>query len=154
MRNMTSYSASTHCVGESNWHLQFTPAYRRTIFADPMTRELTIAYLMEAAEQLGIHVGAIECGPDHIHLFVQDTRKVSVVQAVQKLKGYTSRQMRKAHQHLFSHLLWGDKFWSEGYFYQTVGTITAETVKKYIEEGQQKHWATQEKQKTLFNYAV
>ena len=151
---MTRYSASAHCVGESNWHLQFTPGYRRPIFEDTLTRELTIAYLVEAAQQLDVHVGAIECGPDHIHMFLQETRKHSVIQVVQKLKGYSSYQMRKHHQYLFSQHLWGDKFWSAGYFYQTVGTITADSVKEYIEKGQAKHWVKHDNtQKTLFNYS-
>ena len=150
---MTTYQASAHCVGESNWHLQFTPGSRRPIFEDQLTRELTIAYLIEATEQLHLHIGAIECGPDHIHLFLQETRKHSVIQVVQKLKGYSSFKMRKHHYKLFSHWLYGDKFWSAGYFYQTVGTITTESVKEYITKGQAKHWIKHEKQRTLFNYS-
>mgnify|MGYP001617788905 CR=1 FL=1 len=99
---MTIYQPSAHCVGESNWHLQFTPAYRRPIFEDRLTRELTVAYLVEATQELGINVGAIECGPDHIHLFLQETRKHSVVEVVQKLKGSSSYKMRKSHRYLFS----------------------------------------------------
>lgn len=50
--------------------------------------------------------------------------------------------------------LWDQKFWSSGYFYRTVGAVTAETVKKYIKEGQTKHWNEREakQQKTLTNY--
>ena len=61
--------------------------------------------------------------------------------------------MRKHHYALFSHYLYGDKFWSAGYFYQTVGTITADSVKEYIEKGQAKHWIKKSNQKTLFNYS-
>ena len=32
--------ASGHTVGETNLHLQFTPAYRREIFDEPLTKEL------------------------------------------------------------------------------------------------------------------
>lgn len=150
---MGTYQSSGHCVGESNWHIQLTPAFRQDIFFDTLTRELTIAYLLEAAKDLDIHVGAIECGPDHIHLFLQETRKVSVIQTIQKLKGYSSYKMRKGHRSLFKNKLWGKKFWSGGYFYQTVGAVTAATVRKYVEEGQAKHWDKQDKQqKTLFNY--
>ena len=85
---MGTYSSSEHCVGESNWHIQLTSAFRQDIFLDQLTRELTVAYLLEAAKSLGIHVGAIECGPDHIHLFLQETRKVSVVFAVHLLLLY------------------------------------------------------------------
>jgi len=150
---MERYTASSHCIGESNWHLQFTPGYRRPIFEDKLTRELTIAYLVQASQELGLHVGAIECGPDHIHIFLQETRKRSVIKVVQKLKGYTSYMMRKNHSYLFSHHLYGDKFWSAGYFYQTVGTITAASVKEYIEKGQAKYWIKTAQQTTLFNYS-
>jgi putative transposase len=153
---MSSYQSSGHCVGESNWHFQFTPAYRRKIFADQLIRELTTAYLFEAAQALGIHVAALNFGPDHVHLFLEQTRKVSVVAAVQKLKGFSSYMMRKLHKDLFQQMLWGDKFWSGGYFYQTVGQITADSVKEYIEKSQQKHWKEyiEKKQTTLLCYAA
>jgi len=151
-----TYQATGHCIGESNWHLQFTPAYRRDIFRDQIVRELTLAYLFEGAKKLGVTISAIEFGPDHVHLFLQGTRKVSVTDAVQTLKGFSSRMIRKGHIYLFQDKLWGDKFWTSGYFYQTVGVITSETVKKYITQGQAKHWTRptneDKQQKTLLNY--
>ena len=32
----TDLIASAHAVGESNYHIQLTPAYRRKIFEDPL----------------------------------------------------------------------------------------------------------------------
>ncbi len=145
--------SSGHALGESNLHLQFTPAYRQDIFENPLVRELTVAYIMEKAQALNVHVPAIECGPDHLHLFVSDWHKYSVSYLVQQLKGFSSYMMRKGHTHLFEDQLWGVKFWSGGYFYRTVGAVNAETVKRYIEEGQKKHWQQPNDQKTLYNYA-
>ena len=152
---MSRYQSSGHSVGESNWHFQFTPAYRQNIFADTLVRELTTAYLVEAAQQLGLRVAAINFGPDHVHMFLEETRKVSLIATVQKLKGYSSYMMRKRHRELFSSQLWGAKFWSSGYFYQTVGTITTESVKEYITKSQSKHWGQPllpASQKTLMSY--
>ena len=144
---------SCHTVGESNLHLQFTPAYLRDIFRNPMTRELTIAYLVERAQQLGVFVSAIDCGPDHIHLFIENW---SIQGLVCELKKYSSRQMRKGHMSLFKDQLWGKKFWSGGYFHRTVGVVTKQTVKKYVKESQQKHWEHKEQgtQDTPLSYAV
>jgi len=36
--------------------------------------------------------------------------------------------------------LWGRKFWSAGYFAETVGRVTSETIRYYIERQQGKHW--------------
>ena len=146
---------SAHTVGETNLHLQFTPAYRRDIFREPLARELTIAYLVERAQQLKVRVAAIDCGPDHIHLFVEDWKNYAIKDLARELKMYSSRKMRKWHSYLFCGKLWGDKFWSAGYFHRTVGVVTAETVRRYVKEIQKKHWEQREvlSQQTLLNYA-
>ena len=146
---------SSHSIGEANLHLQITPAYRRTIFVDPMVRELTVAYLAQKANAMGIKIGAIECGPDHVHLFVTEWRKYSPAELARQLKGYSSYMMRKGHRAMFQRNLWGKKFWSGGYFYRTVGAVNAETIKRYITEGQAKHWieAEQKQQRTLLHYS-
>jgi REP element-mobilizing transposase RayT len=35
----------------------------------------------------------------------------------------------------------GDSFWSDGYFYESVGRVTSESVEYYIKRQQGKHWA-------------
>jgi putative transposase len=147
---------ASHTVGESNLHLQFTPAYRRDIFVDTLVRELTVAYMVERAKQLKVLVSAVDCGTDHLHVFVQHWKNYSIAALARELKSYSSRMMRQGHMGLFEHKLWGDKFWSSGYFHRTVGVVTAETVKRYVQESQKKHWEKLPKgiQKTLLNYAA
>lgn len=154
---MTTYLArAAHTVGESNLHLIFTPAYRRDIFSEPLVRELTMAYLLERSGAMGIQVSAVDCGPDHMHVFVQHWKNWSIAAIARELKGYTSLKMRKGHVSLFRHKLWGKKFWTGGYFHRTVGAVTAETVKRYVEESQTKHWMQMEhsSQQTLLSYAA
>jgi putative transposase len=147
--------SSAHTVGESNLHLQFTPAYRRDIFANELVRELTIAYLLERAKQLKIYVSAIDCGPDHIHLFIEHWKNWAIKDIARELKSYASRKMRAGHKQLFIDKLWGKKFWSAGYFHRTVGVVNAETVKRYVEQSQGQHWKISSRisQKTLLSYA-
>ena len=148
--------SSGHTVGETNLHIQLTPAYRRDIFADSLTRELTVAYILQRAKQMHIDLAAIECGPDHLHAFVKNWKNWKIPVLVGQLKTYSSRMMRKGHKALFFDKLWGDKFWSAGYFHRTVGAVNSETVKRYIEEGQKKHWieAQQRAQTTLVHFSA
>ena len=147
---------SAHTVGETNLHLQFTPAYRQDIFIDPTVRELTIAYLVERAKQLKVDVSAVDCGPDHLHIFVEHWKNWSIAGLACELKKYSSRKMRKGHRYLFRNKLWGNKFWTSGYFHRTVGVVTAETVRRYVKESQKKHWENRERgtQGTLLSYAA
>ena len=133
----TNYS---HAVGEFNYHIQLTPAFRRKVFADEKVRKLTHAYLVAKIEELKLNLVAIEFGPNHVHLFVANCKNYAPCKIIQFLKGFSSRMMRKNHFELFRMFLWGDKFWSEGYFCRSIGETTSEAVEHYIKESQVKHW--------------
>ena len=113
--------SSSHSVGEANYHLQFTPAYRRDIFGDQLVQILTRDYLLAAASKYKITIVAIGFGPDHVHIFIVHSKNHSAAKVAQLLKGFSSRMMREHHAQLFMDKLYGDKFWSAGYFYRTVG---------------------------------
>jgi len=131
---------SSHAVGESNFHIQLTPAYRQDIFADGQVSELTLAYIAEKLIECKVVLLGYGFGPEHLHLFVANVRFVSEIELVRKIKGYSSYKLRKHFKHLFSEKLWGKKFWTEGHFYRSVGAVNAETMKHYVEESQEKHW--------------
>ena len=139
MKNGIELVRTSSTVGEINLHLQLTTAYRRDIFVDEKVKELTKIYFLEKAKKLGVIISALDFGPDHFHAFISNWKKYSLEKLVNELKGFTSYMMRKHHWELFRKKLWGKKFWSEGYFYRTVGVVTAEAVKYYVEHGQQKH---------------
>ena len=136
----TELVVSAHAVGESNYHIQLTPAYRQDIFRDKQMRELTLAYITEKLQEHKVILSGYGFGPDHLHLFVSNVRFISEVELVRQIKGFSAYMMRKGHWHMFRHKLWGRKFWSEGHFYRTVGAVTKESMKWYVEEGQKKHW--------------
>jgi len=138
MENILVRTSSS--VGESNLHLQLTPAYRRDIFADKQVWELTLIYIKEKLEKMNVILLAAECGSDHDHIFLANWKKHSIEYIAQQVKGFSSYMMRKHHWDLFRNKLWGKKFWSEGYFYRTVGQVTADSVKFYVERSQKKHW--------------
>ena len=133
----------SHSVGEANYHIQITPAFRKGIFADETTKILTRDYLLAAANRHRITVAAIGFGPDHCHVFTENCKNHGPAQVAKLLKGFSSRMMRKNHRDLFEGSLWGNKFWSSGYFYRTVGAVNAETVKRYVEQSQREHWTVE-----------
>lgn len=131
---------SSHAVGESNFHIQLTPAYRQDIFQDENISELTLAYIIEKLNECQVILLGYGFGPEHLHLFVANVRFVSEAELVRKIKGYSSFKMRKHFSSLFETKLYGKKFWSEGHFYRSVGAVNTETMKHYVEESQEKHW--------------
>ena len=146
---------SSHSVGEANYHIQLTAAYRRPIFADELTKILTRDYLVAGAKRHGFTVAAIGFGTDHCHLFATGCKNQGAAQVAKLLKGFSSRMMRKHHRDLFRSELYGKKFWTGGYFYRTVGAVNSATIHRYVEHSQKKHWTTtSSKQKQLFEFTA
>ena len=136
-----SYS---HAVGEFNYHIQITPAYRRKVMDDDTVDKLVKAYITAKLEELKIRIVTMRGGREHLHIFVADCKNIAPSELVRQLKGFSSFMMRKNHWNLFRHLLWGNKFWSEGYFCRSIGSTTTEAVEYYIEHSQDKHWVDYE----------
>jgi putative transposase len=66
-------------------------------------------------------------------MLVQVTPDISVAKIVQYFKGGSSRVIRKEFPEL-EEFLWGDSFWADGYFAETVGVAQEEMIKRYIRE--------------------
>jgi REP element-mobilizing transposase RayT len=64
----------------------------------------------------------------------------SVADVVRRLKGASSRRIRQGCWDSVKSKLWGEAFWSGGYFYRSVGSTTGESIQHYIERSQGKHW--------------
>lgn len=140
-----SYRTShAHCLGEANYHLQLTPKYRRAVFSNVQVKKACEKSLRNVALRLGIELAALEFGPEHTHLFVCNCRKYSVSQLAHRLKGASSRELREKYAEQLKHMHLGDSFWSDGYFFESVGRVTSETVRFYIERQQGKHWRSED----------
>jgi putative transposase len=69
-------------------------------------------------------------------MLIQVEPSVSVAQVVQILKGGSSIKIRQEYPEL-EEFLWGDSFWADGYFAESIGTVQEEMIRKYIREQQQ-----------------
>ena len=78
-------------------------------------------------------IGEMSIKEDHVHVIIQINANESVADVAQILKGGISRVIRKEFPEL-EEFLWGDSFWADGYFAETVGQVNEEVVKKYIRE--------------------
>ena len=69
---------------------------------------------------------------DHVHLLLSYPPQISVSKLVQYLKGKTSRRLLQDYSEIRK-MFWGQHLWARGYFAASVGTVTDEVVKEYIE---------------------
>jgi len=79
----------------------------------------------------GWWIGEISIQRDHVHVLIQINPRNSTANVVQILKGGTSRIIRKEFPEL-EEFLWGDSFWADGYFAESVGKVDEQVIRKYI----------------------
>ena len=126
------------CVYNINYHFVWSVKYRRKVLSEEVEaymREL----IYQIAEDKGFTVDEFETGTmDHVHLFVTAPPKLSPSLLVQYLKGITGRKIMERYPGLKMQL-WNGELWNHSYFVETVGDVSAETVRRYI-ENQSKHY--------------
>ena len=76
----------------------------------------------------------MEVDKDHIHLMVESEPKVSPLMIVRALKQQTTVELWKRFPKELSKQFWKEKtFFTDGYFISTLGEVSSETLKKYIQ---------------------
>lgn len=86
--------------------------------------------ILEKANELDIEIPEMEVMSDHVHLFVKSKPTYPVHFVVNQIKGYTSRILRKEFPKVRSKI---PCLWSRSYYCETVGHISEDTVRRYIE---------------------
>jgi len=68
---------------------------------------------------------------DHIHMMIQTHPREENARVVQLLKGGSSKIIREEFPEL-EEFLWGDSFWCDGYFAESIGSKNESTMRNYI----------------------
>ena len=97
-----------HCKYNINYHLVWCPKYRHRVRVDNVAAYVKTK-ITNICERYNYDLLAVEIMLDHIHLFISAP-------------------------HLKKQKFWGSGLWSDGYYVGTAGTVTSETIRKYIQE--------------------
>ena len=91
------------------------------------------SFLYEIAASKGFILKEVEIMPDHVHVFVSAKPKVSPSYIYKMLKGISSRKLFIKHSELRD-ILYGDRLWNSSTYVETIGHISEEQVRRYIED--------------------
>lgn|SRR5690606_9260730 len=124
------WKTSKTTVYNLGYHIIFCPKYRRKVLTGQVKKRLD-ELLKAKADELGIEIREASVMPDHVHLFVTAPPTLAPHFIVNQLKGYTSRILRNEFPSLTSRL---PSLWTRSYYVESVGHISEETIRKYIED--------------------
>ena len=131
---MARYWRGKHTKHRIQVHLVLVPKYRKRVLRGKIAIRLR-RLLYDGCRINRWWVDKISIQVDHAHVLIQIHTKDSIADVVQILKGGSSRLIRKEFPEL-EEFLWGDSFWSDGYFAETIGKVNEEIIRRYIEAQQ------------------
>jgi putative transposase len=124
---MATRVSKNHKVFNIAYHVTWIPKYRKHILKGDIKVAIE-KYLLEKANNLNVVIETYEIMDDHVHLFIRANPNIKLSYIVQQLKGYVSFKVRQQ----FPELQIYKSLWSHSYFAETIGYISENSVKKYI----------------------
>lgn len=129
------YRTTKTTVSLLNYHFIFCPRYRRKIFLIENVEDRFKELIREKCKEMKIEIIAMECDKDHTHLFLNCLPTQSPSDIMQSLKGYTSKILREE----FVQLSKMPSLWTRSFYVSTAGTVSSETIKKYVESQKKRY---------------
>ena len=128
---MGTYWRGAHTKHRLMYHIVWIPKYRKRILRGKIATRLTELF-KQCAEVNRWHIQELNIQLDHVHILIQTKPTISICKVVQYLKGGSSKKIREEFPEL-TEFLWGDSFWSDGYFAETVGRVDEASIRRYIQ---------------------
>ena len=121
-------------VYKNQYHIIFCPKYRRKVLINGIDERLK-EILYDIAKEIDVEIKALEVMPDHVHMFIEFDPRINLHNVVKRLKGRSSHILREEYPSLKKKL---PSLWTRSYFSCTIGHISEETFKQYVESQKNK----------------
>lgn len=133
MNKKTEYHSSSHCRYLTQYHIIWCPKFRFSVLKNGVDDTLK-EILQRICDRYHYQIKALEVMPDHVHIFIDCPYTVAPVDIVRTLKSISAIELFKAYPDLKRFYARCGALWSPGSFISTIGHISEETVRQYIEE--------------------
>ncbi|HCC05115.1 TPA: IS200/IS605 family transposase [Patescibacteria group bacterium] len=120
-----------HATYNAHYHIVFPVKYRKALLDNHITKAIR-DIATEISSRYDIEFDQIGCDINHIHLLVTFAPKYAGSDVVRIFKSITAKELFKRFPELRKEL-WGGEFWSDGFYFATVGERgNWNVVKNYI----------------------
>lgn len=128
------YSRRSHSKHYLMVHLIFVCKYRKKLLVKFGNQIKDL--FCDIAEEKRFEILEMEIDKDHIHLLVKYKPNVSILQIVRWLKQISTYRIWRHNSNgkILKHDFWKENtFWSDGYFACSIGMVSEEIIRKYIQ---------------------
>ena len=127
----THLESNNHSVFSLNYHLVLVTKYRRDVISDPISNRLKEIFLY-VQPSYNIHLKEWNHDKDHVHILFSAHPNSELTKFLNAYKSASSRLIKKEFPEIRAKL-WKEAFWSQSFCLISVGGVTLEVLKAYIE---------------------
>lgn len=128
------YLSKNHSKFLLKYHLIFVCKYRIRLLYEKVDSTMK-NILLDIANSSDFKIEVMETDKDHIHLLVRSEPKLSPLQIVRKLKQESTIRIWKLFPEFLRRCFYKEHtFWTDGYFVSTIGNVSQDKIKQYIEK--------------------
>lgn len=114
------------------YHIIFTCKYRKKLIVK--YGEDIKQIMFDISKKYDFIIKEMEVDKDHIHMMIESVPKLSPLQIVRVLKQQSTIKIWRMYNKELSKYYWKEEtFWTDGYFCSTIGEVSSETLKHYIQ---------------------
>ena len=125
-----------HSVYQLEYHIVWGTKYRAKILKPYVKQKLLQSFQKTEFFYPTLHIAKVNTADDHVHLLVEVAPSVSIAAMVQKLKAYSSTELKRSFKFI-REMDDGSGVWSVGYFVSSIG-LNEMMIERYI-ANQDKH---------------
>ena len=131
---MNQYTHKNGIVYKNQFHIIFSPKYRKPVLTGNVEKRLKEIFYDEA-DKMDVEIKALEIMPDHVHMFIEFDPRLMLHKVVKQFKGKSSHILREEFPFLKSSM---PSLWTRSYLSCSVGHISEDVIKEYIDSQQRR----------------
>ena len=130
---LKEYISKNHSKFLIKYHIILVCKYRKQLLVGAVEYDMK-KIMRHISEMSDFDIEVMETDKDHLHMMVRSEPKLSPLQIVRRLKQMSTSAVWKKYRDFLRHNFYKEQtFWTDGYFVSSIGNVSQETIKKYIE---------------------
>lgn len=134
MATINSYKSNSRSKFLLQFHLIFVCKYRKHLLSGNNISAEIKRLSYEIANKHNVVIRYMETDKDHIHYMIETKPNINLANFVKTMKSYLTYHIWQKYPVYLSKCFWKEKtFFSDGYFLTSIGNVSQEVLKDYIE---------------------
>ena len=130
---LKEYISKNHSKFLIKYHIILVCKYRKQLLVGAVEYDMK-KIMRHISEMSDFDIEVMETDKDHLHMMVRSEPKLSPLQIVRRLRQMSTSAVWKKYGDFLRHNFYKEHtFWTDGYFVSSIGNVSQETIKKYIE---------------------